>query len=71
MAQKHEFQNGTLVKGTKDEDLRNPSCLIVSHTQMSKIGCKCSHISAGLYVVVWHVDLFVLVVEFMFCVVLC
>ena len=31
---KPEFQNGTLVSGNMDQNLRNPSCLILSHTQV-------------------------------------
>ena len=29
------YQNGTLANGTKDQNLRNPSCLISSHSHMS------------------------------------
>ena len=32
---KTEFQNGTLVSGNMDQNLRNPSCLILSHTHMA------------------------------------
>ena len=31
---KNMYLNGTLVNGTKDSDLRNPSSLILSHTQI-------------------------------------
>ena len=32
VAQKTGTQNGTLVSGNMDQNLRNPSCLILSHT---------------------------------------
>ena len=32
---KKRCQNGTLVSGNMDQNLRNPSCLILSHTQMA------------------------------------
>ena len=35
VAQKVEFQNGTLVSGNMDRNPRNPSHLILSHTQMT------------------------------------
>ena len=31
---KKKYQNGTLVSGNMDQNLRNPSCLILSHTQI-------------------------------------
>ena len=31
---KNRYQNGTLVSGNMDQHLRNPSCLILSHTPM-------------------------------------
>ena len=31
---KNRYQNGTLVSGNMDQNLRNPSCLILSHIQM-------------------------------------
>ena len=34
VAQKTGTQNGTLVSGSMDQNLRNPSCLILSHTHM-------------------------------------
>ena len=34
VAQKKRYQNGTLVSGNMDQHLRNPSCLILSHTHM-------------------------------------
>ena len=33
---KNRYQNGTLVIGNMGQNLRNPSCLILSHTQVSK-----------------------------------
>ena len=36
---KNRYQNGTLVSGNMDQHLRNPCCLILSHTQMGKRGC--------------------------------
>ena len=35
VAQKIRYQNGTLVSGHIDQHLRNPSCLILSHTHMA------------------------------------
>ena len=34
VAQKTGTQNGTLVSGNMDQNLRNPSCLILSHTHI-------------------------------------
>ena len=34
VAQKKRYQNGTLVSGNMDQNLRNPSCLILSHTRI-------------------------------------
>ena len=31
---KNRYQNGTLVSGNMDQNLRNPSCLILSHTHV-------------------------------------
>ena len=31
---KNRYQNGTLVSGNMDQNLRKPSCLILSHTQV-------------------------------------
>ena len=31
---KNRYQNGTLVRGNMDQHLRNPSCLILSHSQI-------------------------------------
>ena len=42
VAQKTDTQNGTLVSGNMDQNLRNPSCLILSHTQMFQfLGFMC------------------------------
>ena len=32
---KNQYQNGTLVSGNMDQNLRNPSCLILSHTHLN------------------------------------
>ena len=34
---KKRYQNGTLVSGSMDQNLRNPSCLIFSHTHMEVV----------------------------------
>ena len=38
VAQKTGTPNGTLVSGNMDQNLRNPTCLTLSHTQMSSLG---------------------------------
>ena len=34
---KNRYQNETLVSGNMDQNLRNPSCLILSHTQIARL----------------------------------
>ena len=34
LLKKPEFQNGTLLSGNMDQNLRTPSCLILSHTHL-------------------------------------
>ena len=34
---KNRYQNGTLASGNMDHNLRNPSCLILSHTHMDQV----------------------------------
>ncbi|CAJ1385361.1 unnamed protein product [Effrenium voratum] len=41
VAQKKRYQNGTLVSGNMDQNLRHPSCLILSHTQTA-VGRHCA-----------------------------
>ena len=36
VAQKKRYHNGTLVSGNMDQHLRNPSCIILSHTHVTE-----------------------------------
>ena len=39
---KNRYQNGTLLSGNRDQHLRNPSCLILSRTQMEVVCALCT-----------------------------
>ena len=41
VAQKTGTQNGTLASGNMDQNLRNPSCLILSHTHVPWCSAPC------------------------------
>ena len=44
---KNRYQNGTLLGGNMDQNLRNPSCLILSHTQITNLTYRRQAILAG------------------------